>query len=218
MKQGIENRAAEFSLGNALLSTDGGSRGNPGISGIGFVLEASDGQELKDLCHGSACIGTATNNVAEYRALIWGLQNASALGVKVLTIQADSELLVKQLKGEYRVKNEGIKPLYREARQLLEGLESYTVRHVPREENSEADRLANEAMDSQDTAGTYVVPYGAGDLFSLETTAPPKKGNRMTKPTTTGKGTYTFTRTGPITEPITLYFTLSGTAVAGTDY
>ncbi|MCL1846660.1 MAG: 6-carboxytetrahydropterin synthase QueD [Coriobacteriia bacterium] len=194
----------EFSLGSARLSTDGGSRGNPGISGIGFVLEVSDGRELKDLCHGSAFIGKATNNVAEYRALIWGLQNACALGVKVLAVQADSELLVKQLKGEYRVKNEGIKPLHREAKQLLEGLESFTVKHVTREENSEADRLANLAMDSQAMTGTYVVAYGAGDLFSLEATAPTtpktakkpketpqKKGSSMATPVS--KGSYALT-------------------------
>jgi 6-pyruvoyltetrahydropterin/6-carboxytetrahydropterin synthase len=157
---------ASFAIDRALLHTDGGSRGNPGISGIGFTLDVDDGRELATICRGGAYVGIATNNVAEYRALIWGLRNARGLRVRKLDVYADSELLVKQLLGTYRVKNEGIKPLFAEARQLLEGFESYTISHVPREMNSAADELANKAMDSRGMVGDYVTGYEAGDLFS----------------------------------------------------
>jgi 6-pyruvoyltetrahydropterin/6-carboxytetrahydropterin synthase len=157
---------APFAIDRALLHTDGGSRGNPGISGIGFTLDVDDGRELATICRGGAYVGIATNNVAEYRALIWGLRNARGLKVRKLDIYADSELLVKQVLGEYRVKNEGIKPLFAEVRQLLEGFESYVISHVPRELNSAADELANKAMDTRGMVGDYVTGYDAGDLFS----------------------------------------------------
>jgi queuosine biosynthesis protein QueD len=160
----------------ALLNTDGGSRGNPGESGIGFTLNVDDGRELVTLCHGGAYIGVATNNVAEYRALIWGLRNARALKVRKIDVRADSELLVRQLLGKYRVKNVGIKPLFTEARQLLESFESYRIEHVPREDNSDADRLANEAMDTRGMVGNYAVGYESGDLFSLALAPPPVDG------------------------------------------
>jgi 6-pyruvoyltetrahydropterin/6-carboxytetrahydropterin synthase len=151
----------------ALLHTDGGSRGNPGVSGIGFTVDVDDGRELMTLCRGGAYIGVATNNVAEYRALIWGLRNARELKIRRIDIRADSELLVKQLLGAYRVKNEGIKPLFAEARRLLEGFESHTIEHVPRERNSVADALANEAMDKRESVGNFIVGYVPDDLLSL---------------------------------------------------
>ncbi|MDR3037487.1 MAG: 6-carboxytetrahydropterin synthase QueD [Coriobacteriales bacterium] len=157
------------SIDRALLHTDGGSRGNPGASGIGFTIEVDDGRELMTICRGGAFIGEATNNVAEYRALIWGLRNACALGVRTVDIFADSELLVKQVRGEYRVKSEGIKPLFSEVRLLLEGFASYTIKHVMREDNGAADALANEAMDSRGMVGDFAEAYGAGDLFSALT-------------------------------------------------
>ncbi|MDR1087764.1 MAG: 6-carboxytetrahydropterin synthase QueD [Coriobacteriales bacterium] len=144
-------------LDRAILHTDGGSRGNPGPSGIGFVILADDGRELVTVSEGGACIGRATNNIAEYRALLWGLKNARALGVRHLDIRADSELLVKQIRGEYKVKNEGIKPLFAEAQLLLKGLESFDIAHVYREENSRADALANEAMDRGESVGSFQV-------------------------------------------------------------
>ncbi|MDR1358229.1 MAG: 6-carboxytetrahydropterin synthase QueD [Coriobacteriales bacterium] len=145
----------------AILHTDGGSRGNPGPSGIGFVLLADDGRELVTLSEGGACIGEATNNIAEYRALLWGLENARALGLRQLSIRADSELLVKQIKGQYRVKSEGLKPLFAEARALLGTLESYDIAHVYREENSRADALANMAMDTRASVGNFQVDWKA---------------------------------------------------------
>lgn len=159
----------------ALLHTDGGSRGNPGPSGIGFALLVDDSRELITLSEGGAFIGEATNNVAEYHALLWGLKNAAALDVKHVDIRADSELLVKQIKGEYKVKNEGIKPLYREAQELLSSFAAFTITHVYREDNARADMLANEAMDTGESVGTYEVACtvfleGANNSATPETT------------------------------------------------
>ena len=175
-------------IDRALLNTDGGSRGNPGESGIGFTITVDDGHMAAAICSGGAFIGVTTNNVAEYRALIWGLENALALRVENLAIQADSELLVKQLNGEYRVKSEGIKPLFNEAKQLLNGFVSHTIKHVPRKDNSEADRLANEAMDIRAMVGDYAVAYESSDLFSMAAEAQSQEGMKqsMTKSITTG--------------------------------
>jgi queuosine biosynthesis protein QueD len=141
----------------AQLQTDGGSRGNPGPAGIGFVLLAEGASQ--PLASGGAYIGTATNNQAEYQALIWGLKNALALDVKTIDIACDSELLVRQLQGVYRVKNAGIQPLYREAVQLLGEFAEYTVKHVYREHNKQADAMANRAMDVRQTVGDYSLDY-----------------------------------------------------------
>jgi ribonuclease HI len=129
----------------ARLSTDGGARGNPGPAAYGFVLEAEDGTVLD--ARGEA-IGVATNNVAEYRALIAGLARAAELGVDELQVVSDSELLVKQMRGEYRVKNEALRALSLEAAALAQqiGRVSYTA--VRREHNELADRLVNEALDA----------------------------------------------------------------------
>ena len=129
----------------ARLSTDGGARGNPGPAAYGYVLEAEDGQLLA--AHGEA-IGTATNNVAEYRALIAGLEKAVELGVDELEVISDSELLVKQMRGEYKVKNEALRELSDEARELADQLGSVTYTAVRREHNELADRLVNEALDA----------------------------------------------------------------------
>jgi ribonuclease H / adenosylcobalamin/alpha-ribazole phosphatase len=127
------------------LSTDGGARGNPGPAAYGYVLEAGDGQLLA--AHGEA-IGTATNNVAEYRALIAGLEKAVELGVDELEVISDSELLVKQMRGEYKVKNEALRELSIEAGGLADQLESVAYKAVRREHNELADRLVNEALDA----------------------------------------------------------------------
>jgi 6-pyruvoyltetrahydropterin/6-carboxytetrahydropterin synthase len=129
-------------------------------------VSVDDGRELVTICRGGAYIGVATNNVAEYRALVWGLRNALELRVRRIDVRADSELLVKQLLGVYRVKNAGIKPLFAEARRLLEAFVSYDIKHVLREYNSAADALANEAMDTHGAVGDFVVSYDAGELFS----------------------------------------------------
>lgn len=141
----------------AILHTDGGSRGNPGPSGIGFVITVDQGNGLVTLTEGGAYIGEATNNLAEYQALLWGLANALALDIRHLDIRADSELMIKQVKGEYKVRNEGIKPLFDQVMRALEGFDSYHLAHVYREENERADTLANEAMDVQAAVGTFEV-------------------------------------------------------------
>jgi ribonuclease HI len=134
---------------SAVLRSDGGARGNPGPAGAGFVIEV-DGEIV---CRGGRYLGECTNNVAEYSALIWGLQNAAALGYTDVTVYADSELLIKQLRGEYRVKNQGLKPLFLEALGLLRRFERFELHHVRREHNKLADELANEAMDQRATVG-----------------------------------------------------------------
>ena len=129
----------------ARLFTDGGARGNPGPAAYGFVLEAEDGTVLE--ARGGA-IGVATNNVAEYSALLEGLRRAAELGVSELEVVSDSELMVKQMTGVYRVKNEALRGLSVEAARLARGLGRVTYRNVRREENELADRLVNEALDS----------------------------------------------------------------------
>ena len=132
------------------LRVDGGSRGNPGPGAIGAVLEDLDGRVLETV---SRVIGVCTNNVAEYRALLAGLEIAQKAGAQELEVLADSELLVKQVRGEYRVKNEGLKPLHLEAMEWMRQFHRVSVRHVRREENAEADRLVNKALDEATSAG-----------------------------------------------------------------
>ena len=129
----------------ARLSTDGGARGNPGPAAYGYVLESDDGHVLA--AHGER-IGTATNNVAEYRALVAGLEKALELGVDELEVVSDSELLVKQMRGEYRVKNEALRELRDEAEALARRLRKINYTAVRREHNELADRLVNEALDA----------------------------------------------------------------------
>lgn len=129
----------------ARLSTDGGARGNPGPAAYGFVLEADDGTVL---AAEGAPIGVATNNVAEYRALIAGLERARELGVGEVEVVSDSELLVKQMRGDYKVKNEALRGLSTEAARLAREIGSVRYTAVRREHNELADRLVNEALDS----------------------------------------------------------------------
>jgi ribonuclease HI len=133
----------------AKLSTDGGARGNPGPAAFGYVLEAEDGTVLA--AHGER-IGVATNNVAEYRALVAGLEKAAELGVDELEVVSDSELLVKQMRGEYRVKNEALRALSLEAAAAARRVGRVTYTAVRREHNELADRLVNEALDAGDSA------------------------------------------------------------------
>ncbi len=130
----------------AILWSDGAARGNPGPAGIGAVLKTPDGELLAEV---SDYLGHTTNNVAEYRALLAGLERATELGISQLEVRADSELMIKQLKGQYRVKNAGLKPLYEQAQQLLAKFSSVKLTHVRREHNSEADHLANLGIDSR---------------------------------------------------------------------
>jgi ribonuclease HI len=129
----------------ARLSTDGGSRGNPGPAAYAYVLEAEDGTVLD--ARGQA-IGVATNNVAEYRALVEGLRRAGEIGIDELEVVSDSELLVKQMRGEYRIKNEALRTLAREAEDLAKQIGRVTYTAVRREHNELADRLVNEALDA----------------------------------------------------------------------
>jgi ribonuclease HI len=145
-----------------VLRTDGGARGNPGPAGIGFVLVSPDGEIVRS---GGRFIGVATNNVAEYEALIWGLETALDQGVSRLAVRADSELIVKQVTGCYKVKQDHLRPLHRKGCELLARFAHVDVAHVRREENAEADALANEAMDSRSTVGNGVEPAGSDTLF-----------------------------------------------------
>ena len=129
----------------AKLSTDGGARGNPGPAAYGYVLEAEDGTVLA--AHGEA-IGVATNNVAEYRALLAGLAKAAELALDEVEVVSDSELLVKQMQGEYKVKNAALQELSLEAGRLARRVGRVTYRAVRREHNELADRLVNEALDA----------------------------------------------------------------------
>ena len=129
----------------ARLFTDGGARGNPGPAAAAFVLEAEDGTVLE--ASGTA-IGVATNNVAEYRALVDGLRRASELGVSELEVVSDSELIVKQMRGEYRVKNAALRELSAEAARVARSVGKVTYTAVRREHNELADRLVNEALDA----------------------------------------------------------------------
>jgi ribonuclease HI len=128
------------------LFTDGASRGNPGEAGVGVLVEDESGHILK---RHARYLGKATNNQAEYEALLDGIDIALSLGVQELSIFADSELLVKQLSGEYRVKNPDLQVKFARAKSMLSGVKSVIIRHIPREKNKEADALANEAIDKK---------------------------------------------------------------------
>ncbi len=123
---------------------DGGARGNPGPAGYGVRIEDDQGTLVNEF-HGF--LGSSTNNVAEYNGLLAALRYAHAHGHRTVRIKSDSELLVKQMKGEYRVKHPGLKPLHEQARALADGLDRVAYEHVRREQNAHADRLANQAMD-----------------------------------------------------------------------
>jgi ribonuclease HI len=129
----------------AKLSTDGGARGNPGPAAFGYVLEAEDGTVLA--AHGET-IGIATNNVAEYSALIAGLEKARELAVDEVEVVSDSELMVKQMTGEYRVKNDALQELWSRASRIARDFRDISYTAVRREHNELADRLVNEALDS----------------------------------------------------------------------
>jgi ribonuclease HI len=126
-----------------VVNVDGGARGNPGPAAIGVVISDPHGKVLEEV---SEPIGVATNNVAEYRAVLRGVSTAVALGADELELVGDSELVARQLSGAYRVKNAALKPLYEEALRSLRGLR-WQIRTVPREQNSRADALVNAALD-----------------------------------------------------------------------
>ncbi len=127
------------------IYTDGASRNNPGEAGAGiFIL-----QDGKPAARIARYLGTTTNNIAEYTAAIIGMEHAVSLGVTQVKLFADSELMVKQLNGAYKVKNEGLKPLYQKVKELIAKIGSVEVQYIPRERNKDADALANKAIDEK---------------------------------------------------------------------
>ena len=133
-------------------SVDGGSRGNPGKAGYGVHVTSESGDLVAEVY---GFLGVATNNVAEYAALLAALEFALEAGARSLQVRSDSQLMVRQIQGRYKVKNAGLQPLFRRARQLIGGLDRFHIEHVPREENQEADALANRAMDEEGDSGHF---------------------------------------------------------------
>ncbi len=127
-----------------VVNVDGGARGNPGPAAIGAVVQAAAGEVLEER---GERIGTATNNVAEYRALLLGIERAAELGASELELVGDSELIVRQVKGEYKVKDATLRELHAEVQQALRPFDRWSIRHVRRAENAEADRLVNQVLD-----------------------------------------------------------------------
>jgi ribonuclease HI len=132
------------------IHTDGAARGNPGPAAIAFVIERPGQPDIEF----QECLGTSTNNVAEYTALVRALERAKELGGRRLRIQSDSELLVQQMNGHYKVKHPGLRPLYDQARELCRHFERVTINHVRREQNTRTDRLCNEALDGPTASGS----------------------------------------------------------------
>ena len=131
---------------SVIVHTDGACRGNPGRSGAGVMIRSEDGREIARI---SRYLGEMTNNMAEYTALLIALKEARSAGAGTITVKSDSELLVRQINGEYKVKNEALQIMHQSAMDLLRGFKRWKVMHVRREENREADRLANQAVDRE---------------------------------------------------------------------
>ncbi len=140
---GLFQKEPSVKIERVVIYTDGASKGNPGPGAIGAVIQDRKGRLVTCI---SQAIGIATNNQAEYKALIAALEKSIRLGIKQAEIRSDSEWLVKQINGQYRVKATLIIPLHQRATELLGQLESFTITHIPREENAAADKLANAAL------------------------------------------------------------------------
>ena len=132
-----------LSINKVTIFTDGAARGNPGPAAIGAIIKDEKGNTIATI---SRCLGATTNNQAEYQAIITALEKAVSLGVQQVKLYSDSELVVKQINGRYRVKKATLRPLYQKVVQLIGSLEAFTITHIPREQNREADRLANKAL------------------------------------------------------------------------
>jgi ribonuclease HI len=128
------------------IFTDGAARGNPGPAAIGVVIKDEKGNNVAAI---SRCLGATTNNQAEYRGIIAALEKAVSLGARQVAVYSDSELMVKQINGQYRIKNAALQPLYAEVVKLTGRLDSFKISHIRREQNSEADALANKALDGK---------------------------------------------------------------------
>lgn len=145
-KEIAEGPSRRKSFPKYFIQADGASRGNPGEAGAGAVISDAQGRTVKEV---KCFLGMATNNVAEYRAVILALEKALDLGAGSVTLYLDSELVVRQLRGEYKVREAHLKTLHRQALEILNRFSSYNIYHVPREENRRADQLANEAIDQR---------------------------------------------------------------------
>ncbi|HUB08435.1 MAG TPA: ribonuclease HI family protein [Myxococcales bacterium] len=128
------------------IYSDGAARGNPGPAGAGAIVASADGQVIARL---GRYLGEATNNFAEYQGLLLGLRRAAELGARDVEIFADSQLMIRQLGGQYRVRNEGLRPLFDEALRLLRGFRKFELHHIPRERNAAADEMSNRAIDER---------------------------------------------------------------------
>ncbi|MFC1961775.1 ribonuclease HI family protein [Chloroflexota bacterium] len=127
-----------------IINVDGAARGNPGPAAIGAIIRDKQGNII---AHVSKRIGMTTNNQAEYRAIIAALEKAVSLGARQATVYSDSELMVRQINGRYKVKNTALRPLYQDVVRLIGSLEDFKISHIPRQQNAEADKLANMALD-----------------------------------------------------------------------
>jgi ribonuclease HI len=134
-----------LNIDKLIIYTDGAARGNPGPAAIGVILKDTDGSVIAEI---SRCLNPTTNNQAEYQAIIAGLERAVSLGVKNVIIKSDSELAVNQINGQFKIKNTALRPLYQQVVQLTGKLESFSITYIPREQNRQADDLANKALDS----------------------------------------------------------------------
>ena len=130
-------------INRVIIFTDGASQGNPGPAAIGAIIKDEQGRVITSISQG---IGRTTNNQAEYRAIIAALENAVSLGARQVDMRSDSELVVRQINGKYRVKKASLKPLYQKVKQLQSQLAGFTITHIPRQQNIEADSLANMAL------------------------------------------------------------------------
>ena len=135
-----------MSTDKVIINVDGAARGNPGPAAIGAVIRDEAGNVTGRI---SKAIGVTTNNQAEYQAIIAALEKAIASGARQVTVKSDSELVVNQINGRYKIKNTGLRPLYQRVVQLAGPLEKFTITYVPREQNAEADALANRALDGK---------------------------------------------------------------------
>jgi ribonuclease HI len=146
LTEGTRAGGSVSSPGTLVVHVDGGARGNPGPAAIGVVVSTPDGDVLDEVAER---IGVATNNVAEYQALLRGIERARELGASELQLVNDSELVARQLTGAYKVKHPAMKPLYEQAMAALEPFAGWTIRNVPRAQNARADALVNAALDGE---------------------------------------------------------------------
>ena len=162
------------------IYTDGGSRGNPGPAAYAYVIKRPGAADIEE----KGYLGQTTNNIAEYTGLVKALEHAREIGGRKLIVNSDSELMVKQMNGLYKVKNEGLRPLYLQATALRKQFDSVTIKHIYREQNSQADALCNEAMDSPHDAEPRL--FGASDsnpvMVTKETESEPCPTNSDLKP------------------------------------